>query len=123
MKDHITDILDNAPLALLTENDRLRISAHIKDCVACDRAFEAAQISALLVKARADEAADNAHNANPFFQTRVLAAWREQQAIDKASGFRRLWGATGALVASMAATTAALGVLTFVAPTQQASQQ
>jgi len=124
MKDHITDILDNAPLALLNENDRLTISAHIKDCVACDRAFEAAQISALLVKARADEAADNAHNANPFFQTRVLAAWREQQAINKASGFRRLWSATGALVASMAATTAALGVLTFVAPaTQPVTQQ
>jgi len=124
MKDHITDILDNGPLALLTENDRLAISAHIKDCVACDRAFEAAQISTLLIKEHADGASDNAHNANPFFQTRVLAAWREQQTINKASGFRRLWSATGALVASMAATTAALGVLTFVAPaTQPATQQ
>ena len=124
MKDnHILDLLDYAPLANLSESDLRTIRVHVETCAECNRAFEAAQVSALLVKERADEAAENSTTANPFFQTRVLAAWREQ-AINKASGFRRLWSATGALVASMAATTAALVVLTFVAPaTQPATQQ
>ena len=37
--------------------------------------------------------------------------------------FRRLWSATGAIVASMAATTAALAVLTFVAPADNTTNQ
>jgi alpha/beta superfamily hydrolase len=61
------------------------------------------------------EAAENDANANPFFQTRVRAEWREQQTVGGWS-CRRLWNATGAVVASMAATTAALAVLMFVAP-------
>jgi alpha/beta superfamily hydrolase len=52
----------------------------------------------------------------------VLAAWREQQA-GGAWGLRRLWNATGALVASMAATTAALAVLMFVAPATNTTDQ
>jgi hypothetical protein len=124
MNDHITDILDKSPLGSLSDRELATIRVHAETCAACSQAFKAAQVSALLVKERAAEAAENSLNANPFFQTRVLAAWREQQAINKVSGFRRLWSATGALVASMAATTAALAVLTFVAPaTQPVSQQ
>jgi len=124
MKDnHITDMLDNAPLAELSESELRTIHAHAATCVDCEQAFEAAEISALLIKERTSEAAQQTLNANPFFQTRVLAAWREQQTSVGAWSLRRLWNATGAIVASMAATTAALAVLTFVAPVNNAPSQ
>src|SRR5437870_4390695 len=124
MENHITDILDKSPLASLSEGELATIQVHVETCTACQRAYEAARLSTFLIKERADEAAAGALNANPFFQTRVLAAWREQQELNKVSGFRRLWSATGALVASMAATTTALAVLTFVTPSSEpASQQ
>jgi hypothetical protein len=75
------------------------------------------------MKERTSEAAQHVLDANPFFQTRVLAAWREQQALGGAWNFRRLWNATGAVVASMAATTAALAVLTFVAAASDTTNQ
>src|ERR1700757_2232223 len=121
--NHITEILDNSPLSQLAENDRMTIVAHIKDCELCSRSYDAAQASSLLIRESASEAAENARNANPFFQTRVLAAWREQRATLGVSAFRRLWNASGALVASMAATTAALAVLTFVVPTSEPVNQ
>jgi len=46
----------------------------------------------------------------------VLAALRERQANDRVPAFARWWKSAGALAASMAATTAALAVLTFFAP-------
>jgi len=122
--NHITYTLDNSSLRNLSERDLLAIRAHVEGCAQCHRAYQAAQISALLVKECADEAVENFGSVNPFFQTRVLAAWREQQAITSVSAFRRLWNTTGALVASMAATTAALAVLTLVFPSSEpASQQ
>lgn len=124
MKDnHITDILDNTPFANLSESDLQTMRAHTATCVDCERAFAAASISALLIKERTSEAAQHTLNANPFFETRVLAAWREQQAAPGDWSFRRLWNATGAIVASMAATTAALAVLTFVAPADNVTNQ
>jgi anti-sigma factor RsiW len=121
--NHITDILDNTPFADLTETELSQVRAHTSSCDECAHAFAAAQLSSLLLKERVSEAAENTANANPFFQTRVLAAWREQQA-GGAWSLRRLWHATGAIVASMAATTAALAVLVFVAPpTNSADQQ
>ena len=102
----------------------MAIRAHVEGCAQCHRAYQAAQISALLVKERADEAVENFGSVNTFFQTRVLAAWREQQAMMSVSAFRRLWSTTGALFASMAATTAALAALTlFVPSSEPASQQ
>lgn len=112
--DHITNMLDNSSLRNLPERDLLTIRAHVETCTACRRAYEAAQISAALIEARAHEAAERALEVNPFFHTRVLAAWREQQSANSVSAFQRLWKASGALVATMAATTATLAVLTFV---------
>lgn len=124
MKDnHITDILDNTPLADLSESELQTIHAHTANCVDCEREFAAASISALLMRERTSEAAQHTLNANPFFETRVLAAWREQQAASGDWSFRRLWNATGAIVASMAATTAALAVLTFVTPADNVTNQ
>jgi len=121
--NHITNILDNTPLADLSESELQTIQAHAATCVDCERALAAASISALLIKSRTSEAAEHTLNANPFFETRVLAAWREQQVAPGDWSFRRLWNATGAIVASMAATTAALAVLTFLAPADNATNQ
>jgi hypothetical protein len=120
--NHITDILDNTPFAELSQGELQTIRAHAEDCSDCARAFAAAQLSAMLLKERTSAAAERALNANPFFQTRVLAAWREQQAAGSAWSLRRLWNTTGALVASMAATTAMLAVLVFAAPAEGTNQ-
>lgn len=122
MKDiHITHIIDDKPLAALSETELHSIRVHTKECADCARAFKAVQLSDLLIRAHASEGAQAALNANPFFQTRVLAAWREQQTFTGAWSLRRLWNATGALVSSMAATTAVLAALTFVIPVEEAS--
>lgn len=120
--NHITEILDNSPFAALTESELSEMRTHTLKCSECANALAAAQLSSLLLKERISEATENVANANPFFQTRVVAAWREQQTAG-AWSFRRLWNATGALVASMAATTAALAVLMFVAPATNTTDQ
>jgi hypothetical protein len=118
---HITQILDNTPLAALSESQLGSIRAHVANCADCARAFKAAQLSALLIKERVSEASAEARNANPFFQTRVLAAWREQR--ESGWSFGRLWKATGALVSSMVVTTAALAALTFIVPAEESTQE
>jgi len=118
---HITHILDDKPIAALSESEIGAIRVHTASCADCARAFQAARISALLLNERADETNADVLNANPFFQTRVLAAWREQQATAGLWGLRRLWNATGGLVSSMAATTAVLAALAFVIPAEEST--
>jgi hypothetical protein len=113
--EHIINIIENAPLSNLSESELANIRAHTGQCAECGRAFEAAQISQLLLRERVAETLE----PSPFFQTRVLAALRERQAAGEVSAFRRLWNATGALVSSMAATVVALVVLTVFAPGTQ----
>jgi len=113
MKDkHIVDILENAPLAGLTESEMILIRTHVKGCAACQRAYEAAQLSTLLIKERTAEAIE----PSPFFHTRLMAAWREQQAIERAPALGRLWKSAGVFVSSLAVTTAALAAFSFLAP-------
>ena len=109
---HIIEILENSPLASLSESELLTVRSHAEGCLSCRRAYEAAQLSTLLIKERAAETIE----PSPFFQTRVLAALREQQASNNVPVFSRLWKSAGALVYSMAVTTAALAVLSFLAP-------
>jgi len=115
--NHITQILDEKPLTAFSESEIGSIRAHAADCADCGQAFKAAQLAELLLKERVSEAAADAVNANPFFQTRVLAAWREQQ--ERGWSLGRLWKATGVLVSSMVVTTAALAALTFVVPAEE----
>jgi len=117
---HITEILDNVPAGKLSAAEQATIRAHIDACADCRRAFAAAQISGLLMQERTSEAARQTLEANPFFQTRVLAAWREQQSGNGWS-LKRWWQSAGALMASMAATTAVLAVLTLVIPTAEST--
>lgn len=109
---HITEILDNAAITNLSEVELNEIRVHTKDCVSCRDAFEAAQLSAVILRSRAQVTIE----PSPFFQTRVMAAFREQQAVESVPAMWRLWKSAKVLVSSMAVTTAALAALSFVLP-------
>jgi len=118
---HITEVLDSTALATLSPSELEEIRAHARDCEPCSDAFAAAQLSALVIKERAQAAIE----PSPFFQTRVMAAVREQQAAESVPAFSRLWKSARGLVSSMALTTAALAALSFVvaAPATVTSDQ
>lgn len=110
MKDkHITEVLDSAALASLSPSQLAEIRVHARDCETCGSALRAAQVSAVMMKERAQVAIE----PSPFFQTRVMAAWREQQATESVPVMLRLWRSSRALVSSMALATVALGALSF----------
>ena len=113
--EHVKKLLDEAPLSSLGQAELAAVRAHAETCAECGRAFEAARASSLMLKARAQEAFE----PPPFFQTRVLAALRERRAAEEERWtLARLWKSAGLLVSSLAATTAALAVFTFVAPSE-----
>lgn len=117
MKDkHIIDVLDNTSIANLSESELSEIKAHALECGSCREAYEAARVSAIVLQRRAEATIE----PSPFFQTRVMAAWREQQAVESVPAWMRLWRSSRALVSSMAVTTAALAALTFMLPAQTA---
>jgi len=111
---HITEILDRASIAMLSESELLEIHVHTMDCMSCRDAFEAARLSAVVIKSRAETTIE----PSPFFQTRVMAALREQQAVESVPAMLRLWRSAKALVSTMAVTTAALAVVSFTQPSQ-----
>lgn len=115
MKDkHIIDVLDNTSIASLSESELSAVQAHARECESCRAAYEAARLSAAVLQSRAQATIE----PSPFFQTRVMAAWREQQAVENVPAMLRLWRSARALVSTMAVTTAALAALTFVLPAQ-----
>ena len=109
---HIIEILDNSPLPGLSDSDLAVITSHAKECESCERAYQAARLSAMIISERVSDSVE----PSPFFQTRVMAAWRERQSLENVPAWPRLWKSTRALVSSMALTTAALGALSFFAP-------
>lgn len=112
--EHIIEYLDSAPLSSLSGQQMETIRVHNLSCVDCDRAYRAAMISQVLIKERSQVVVE----PSPFFQTKVLAALRERQATESIPALARLWKSAGALVSSMALTTAALAALSFMVPTQ-----
>jgi hypothetical protein len=116
---HIKKTLDETPLASLGRAELAALRAHAEGCEECRRALEAAEAASLMLRTRAAESFE----PSPFFQTRVLAALRERQAAEEGWTLARLWKSAGLLVSSMAATTAALVVLTLAAPQEQATAQ
>ncbi|HKG59759.1 MAG TPA: hypothetical protein VKB05_08275 [Pyrinomonadaceae bacterium] len=111
---HITEILDNASIAMLSESELKQIRVHALECVSCRDAFEAARLSAVVIKSRVEATIE----PSPFFQTRVMAALREQQAVESVPAMLRLWRSAKVLVSTMAVTTAALAVVSFIQPSQ-----
>ena len=122
MKDqHVIDILESAPLAQLGERELSTVRAHVEACAGCRRAYEATQISSLLIRERAARSFE----PSPFFQTRVLAALRERQAaLPEVFSLGRLWRAAGGLVSSLATAVVLLGGLTLfgLMPTTDTTQ-
>ena len=115
MKDkHIIEVIDSASFLNLSQVEIDMVNAHANECDSCRTAVDAARVSALAMKARAQE--EFKVQPSPFFQTRVMAAWREQQAADNVPAFLRLWKSASALVSSMALATIILGAMTFVLP-------
>ena len=115
MKDkHIIEILDNASIAMLSESELNQVRAHVLECMSCRGAYEAARLSAVVLQSRAQVTIE----PSPFFQTRLMAALREQQAVESVPAFLRLWRSSKALVSSMAVTTAALAVVSFTQPAE-----
>ena len=113
MKDkHIIEVLDDSSILSLSESELSQVQAHVRDCVSCRDAYEAARLSAIILQNRAQATIE----PSPFFQTRVMAAWREQQALESVPVMWRLWNSAKVLVSSMAVTTAALAVLSFTMP-------
>lgn len=113
MKDnHIIELLDNAPIESLSESDLNTIRAHAEACASCRSAYEAARLSAVVLRSRVQATIE----PSPFFQTRVMAALREQQAVESVPAMWRLWKSARAVVSSMAVTTAALAALSFIVP-------
>jgi hypothetical protein len=117
--EHIKRLLEEAPLSSLGEGELGRVREHAEGCAECSTAFEAARVSSLLMKARGAETME----PSPFFQTRVLAALRERREAEEGWTLARLWKSAGLLFSSMAATVAALLVLTFAAPQQDVNAQ
>lgn len=117
---HIIEILDNGSITSLTEIELNEVRDHARDCESCRGAYEAARLSTLVLRSRVQSKIE----PSPFFQTRVLAALREQQAVESVPAMLRLWKSARALVSAMAVTTAALAVLTLVypAPTPEPEQ-
>jgi len=115
MKDkHITEILDNTSIAALSETQLNEVRGHALECMTCREAYEAARLSAVILKRRAQATIE----PSPFFQTRVMAALREQQAVESVPAMLRLWRSAKAIVSTMAVTTAALAVVSFMQPSQ-----
>jgi len=111
--EHIIDMLDSAPLKNLSADQLEIVQIHIRDCTSCESAYQAATVSSRVIKERAETSVE----PSPFFQTKVMAAWRERQAVENIPVLSRLWKSAGALVSSMAVTTAALAALSFIVPT------
>ena len=109
---HILEVLDNGSISSLSEIELNEVRDHARECESCRGAYEAARVSMLVIRSRAASTIE----PSPFFQTRVMAALREQQAVESVPAILRLWNSSRALVSSMAVTTAALAVLSFVLP-------
>lgn len=118
---HITHILDQKAFAELNEAERKTISIHIaeSDCADCRKAFAAARVSADLIKC-----ADAVEiTPSPFFQAKVMNAWRERQQLTRrpVEAFRRWWQASAVPVFMMLAVMAVLVSLTILAPQSSAN--
>jgi len=117
---HITEILDRAAFAELSKEDLTIVHLHTKNCTKCRQAFEAAQISSVLLKT---QAALEPPAPNAFFQAKVLNALRNKQTIVKPiAAFKRWWQASAAPVFMMLITLGVLITFTLLAPTSDTNQ-
>lgn len=119
-EQHITDILDSTPLARLSDGELSAIGEHTARCGECRQAFQAAKASAAVLKFEAEQAFEPA----PFFQTKVMAALREQRnSLKPVRVFWRLWQASGSMVSLMVLMVAGLIFAAQLAPAARGDNQ
>jgi len=113
-EQHIIEILDTTPFAALGESELSAIGAHTARCEKCREAFQAAKASSVLLKFEAEQVSE----PTSFFQTKVMAALREQRKnLKPVWDLRRLWQASGSLVSLMVMVVAGLMFAVELAPT------
>ncbi|HKR61697.1 MAG TPA: hypothetical protein VJS64_18565 [Pyrinomonadaceae bacterium] len=114
MKDkHIIGLIEETSFGSISDADLETIKTHAAECESCASAFTAARVASAMLQERSTESFE----PSTFFQTRVMAHWRERQAgANNAWSWIRVWRAAGALASSMVAVVVALAVLTFVIP-------
>jgi len=108
-ENHIVNLLERCSLGSLTVAELESVKAHTAACSECLLAYQAAQASLLLLQERASVVVE----PPPFFQTKVMAAIREQKLAPKRFGFLNVWQTARPLVASMGAFVVMLLALTF----------
>ncbi|HET6961782.1 MAG TPA: hypothetical protein VFJ27_04780 [Terriglobia bacterium] len=108
-ENHIVNFLESRSLGSLNASELEMIKVHTAACPECLLAYQAAQASLLLLRERASVGVE----PPPFFQTRVMAALREQKLAPKRLGFLPVWQIARPLVASMGAFVVLLLALTF----------
>jgi hypothetical protein len=108
-ENHIVNLLESRSLGNLTVVELEMVKAHTAACSECLLAYQAAQASLLLLQERASVIVE----PPPFFQTKVMAAIREQKLAPKRLGFLHVWQTARPLVASMGAFVVMLLALTF----------
>lgn len=111
---HIIEILDNAAFDALKADELAVISEHNAGCGECRGAFETARIASAILKFEAEE---QVAEPTPFFQTKVMAALREQRAQTRSIwDFWRMWQAAGSMVAAMVLVVMGLMLAVVMAP-------
>ena len=108
-ENHIVNLLEERPLGNLSVAELEMVKTHTAACSECLRAYEAAQASLRLLQERASVVVE----PPPFFQTKVMAAIREQRLAPKRLGFLNVWQTARPIVASMGAFVAMLLALTL----------
>src|SRR5262249_24162780 len=107
MAEHIVKLLEEQPEHALNDTERVIITAHIRACADCRKAYQAFRISSALLRRRAEEVVE----PSPFFSTRVLAALNQngsRQPLTVAT----MWKAARGIVVSMVAFVVLLLALT-----------
>lgn len=116
MRDnHIINLLEERPLSNLSASELDLVKAHTAGCSNCLHAYEAAQASLLLLQERASAIVE----PRPFFQTKVMAAIREQNLAPNRADFLKMWQTARPLIASMGALIMMLLALTFLTDSSQ----
>jgi hypothetical protein len=96
---YITRLLEDKGGGGLNESDRMEVEKHTLNCSSCLRAYRAAQISKILLRAHTLQPAE----PPPFFKTRVMSAFQKQlRASALPFSIKRLWKASVSLVISIA---------------------
>lgn len=110
MSKHIIEILENSKFKDLSRNDLEIIELHAETCAKCQRAYQAAKISSIMLESRAKEVFE----PSAFFQAKVMNAWKQQN-VPVVNRFWQMWQDAKLLVSGLAAAVLLLGVFTFSA--------